>query len=115
MSEDKKFCPNCKAMTMEPAGRASVNPEELNQMESAPLVFEGRLTPYQCPVCLHLHISRSSEGSRMHRADFRLLIVVMVFLALLFVWAWLDGVPASAVWRTDPISSQSSKYRLCPA
>jgi hypothetical protein len=53
MSEEKKFCPKCKAMTMEPAEGTVITPEELNQMESAPLVFEGKLTPYQCPICLH--------------------------------------------------------------
>jgi hypothetical protein len=53
MSEDKKFCPNCKAMTMEPAKGVAITPEELNQMEPGPPVFEGHLTPYQCPVCLH--------------------------------------------------------------
>ena len=53
MSEEKKFCPKCKAMTMEPAEGTVITPEELNQMESVPLVFEGKLTPYQCPICLH--------------------------------------------------------------
>ena len=53
MSEDKKFCPNCKAMTMEPAEGTLITPEQLSQMEPGPPVFEGRLTPYQCPVCLH--------------------------------------------------------------
>jgi hypothetical protein len=53
MSEDKKFCPNCKAMTMEPAEGVVITPEELSQMEPASPVFEGKLMPYQCPICLH--------------------------------------------------------------
>jgi hypothetical protein len=53
MSEDKKFCPTCKAMTMVPAEGTLLSPEELKQMELVPDVFEGKLTPYQCPVCLH--------------------------------------------------------------
>ena len=50
MSEDRKFCPNCKAMTMEPVREPLLTAEELNHVEP---VFEGRLVPYQCPVCLH--------------------------------------------------------------
>jgi hypothetical protein len=53
MSEEKKFCPKCKAMTMEPAEGIHITPEELNQMGAEPSVFEGKLTPYQCPICLH--------------------------------------------------------------
>jgi Phage integrase family len=53
MSEDKKFCPNCKAMTMEPVEGTHITPEQLSHMEPGPPVFEGRLMPYQCPVCLH--------------------------------------------------------------
>jgi hypothetical protein len=41
MSEEQKFCPICKAMTMEPAEGILITPEELSQMEPAPLVFEG--------------------------------------------------------------------------
>jgi hypothetical protein len=33
----------------------------------------------------------------MRREDFRLLIVVMVFLALLVVWAWPEGALVGAV------------------
>jgi hypothetical protein len=55
MSEDKKFCPKCKAMTiMEPAEGIQISPEEFERVEPGPLAFEGRLTPYQCPVCKHL-------------------------------------------------------------
>ena len=53
MSEEKKFCPKCKAMTMEPAEGIHITPEELNQMGAEPSVFAGKLTPYQCPICLH--------------------------------------------------------------
>jgi hypothetical protein len=53
MSEDKKFCPHCKAMTMEPAEGVAITAEEVKQMEPGQPVFEGHLTPYQCPVCLH--------------------------------------------------------------
>jgi hypothetical protein len=53
LSEDKKFCPTYKAMTIEPAEGILITQEELSQMDPAPLVFEGTLTPYQCPVCLH--------------------------------------------------------------
>jgi hypothetical protein len=53
MSEDRKFCPNCKAMTMEPAEGSLLTQEELDQVDPALRVFEGRLVPYQCPVCLH--------------------------------------------------------------
>jgi hypothetical protein len=41
----------------------------------------------------------------MRESDFRLLIVVMVFLGLFIVWAW----PVSAVWGTDPMPVQSAK------
>jgi hypothetical protein len=54
MSEDKKFCPKCKAMTMEPAAGILISQEEFERVEPGPLVSEGRLTPYQCPVCKHL-------------------------------------------------------------
>jgi hypothetical protein len=52
MSEDKKFCPKCKAMTMVPAEGHQLTPEDLEQMAQAG-VFQGKLTPYQCPVCSH--------------------------------------------------------------
>jgi hypothetical protein len=54
MSEDKKFCPKCKEMTLEPAEGILISPEAFERVERAPLAFEGRLTPYQCPVCKHL-------------------------------------------------------------
>jgi hypothetical protein len=51
MSEEKKFCPACKAMTMEPAEGILLTEEEYERVEPGPLVFEGRMTPFQCPVC----------------------------------------------------------------
>ena len=45
----------------------------------------------------------------MRRDDFRLLMVFAVFLALLIVWAWPDGVPASAVWGAKSMPVQSAK------
>jgi hypothetical protein len=42
MSEGKRFCPKCKAWTMEPAD------------EPVPLVFKGKMTPYKCSVCSHV-------------------------------------------------------------
>jgi hypothetical protein len=45
----------------------------------------------------------------MQRENFRLLIVVMVFLALLTVWAWPEGVMVGAVFGSDPMPAYSSK------
>jgi hypothetical protein len=45
----------------------------------------------------------------MPRENLRLLIVVLVFIALLAVWAWPDGLPVSAAWNSDPTLVFSSK------
>jgi hypothetical protein len=45
----------------------------------------------------------------MRREDFRLLTVVMVFLALLVVWAWPEGALVGAVFGTDSLPVHSSK------
>jgi hypothetical protein len=45
----------------------------------------------------------------MRESDFRMLIVVMVFLALFIVWVWPEGGPVRAVFGSDPMLSQSSK------
>jgi hypothetical protein len=45
----------------------------------------------------------------MRRDNFRLLIVVMVFLALLTVWAWPEGALVGAVFGSDPAPAYSSK------
>jgi hypothetical protein len=48
-SEGKRFCPKCKAWTME--GLKQAQPD---QTEPAPQALEDRLTFYQCPVCLYV-------------------------------------------------------------
>jgi hypothetical protein len=54
MSEGKRFCPKCKAWTMEPA-EGILRPEEYERVEPGPpLICKGRITPYHCPVCKHL-------------------------------------------------------------
>ena len=40
----------------------------------------------------------------LRRADLRLLLVVMVFLALLVVWAWPEGARVESMWSTDQLS-----------
>jgi hypothetical protein len=55
MSEGKRFCPRCKAWTMEPAEGILVSPEEYERVEPGPpLIFDGFITPYHCPICKHL-------------------------------------------------------------
>lgn len=49
MSNDRRFCPTCKAMTMEPLMK-----EEYERFESGPFVCEGRLVPFECPICKHV-------------------------------------------------------------
>jgi hypothetical protein len=51
MNEGKRFCPKCRAWTMEPAEGILMTEEELMRVEPRPPAFEGRLTPYQCPIC----------------------------------------------------------------
>jgi hypothetical protein len=36
-------------------------------------------------------------------------MVVMVFLALLVVWAWPEGALVESIWGTDPVPAQLSK------
>jgi hypothetical protein len=36
---------------MEPAEGILMTEEELMRVEPRPPAFEGRLTPYQCPIC----------------------------------------------------------------
>jgi phage FluMu protein Com len=68
MSEDKKFCPKCKAVTiMEPAEGIQISPEEFERAVVTPLAFEGRLTPYQCPVCKHLAFIPEGAGAQTER------------------------------------------------
>jgi hypothetical protein len=62
MSDDKKFCPACKAFTMEPAEGILLTPEEFNRLEPGPLVFEGRMTPFKCPVCSFIGYEPVSGG-----------------------------------------------------
>jgi hypothetical protein len=45
----------------------------------------------------------------LRRADFRLLLIVMVFLALLVVWDWPEGARVESTWGTDPVPVQLSK------
>jgi hypothetical protein len=55
MNEGKRLCPICKAWTMEPAEGILVSPEEYERVEPGPpLIFEGRIAPYHCPVCKHI-------------------------------------------------------------
>jgi hypothetical protein len=48
-SEGKRFCPKCKAWTME-----GLILKQHDRMEPVPQVLGDRLTFYQCPVCLHV-------------------------------------------------------------
>ena len=50
-SEGKRFCPKCKAWTME---GLILKQAQHDRMEPAPQVLDDRLTFYQCPVCLYV-------------------------------------------------------------
>jgi hypothetical protein len=39
---------------MEPAEGIRLTKEEYERVETGPLPFEGRLTPYQCPICSYV-------------------------------------------------------------
>jgi hypothetical protein len=54
MNEGKRFCPKRKAWTMEPAEGILMTKEEFTRVEPGPLAYEGRLTPYHCPICSHV-------------------------------------------------------------
>jgi hypothetical protein len=47
----------------------------------------------------------------MRRDDFRRLIVVMVFIALLAVWAWPEGALVGAVFGSDPVPVHPQDHR----
>ena len=63
MSEDKKFCPNCKAMTMEPVEEPLLAPEELNQVEPALACSKGDWCLISALFACILHMSLSSEAA----------------------------------------------------
>jgi hypothetical protein len=42
----------------------------------------------------------------MPKDNFRLLMVAMVFLALLILWAWPEGLSVNPKWGADPQSSR---------
>ena len=52
---------------------------------------------------------RWAHNLGMQRENLRLLIVVLVFVALLAVWAWPDALSVSAAWNSDPTLVYSSK------
>jgi hypothetical protein len=54
MINERKFCPTCKAFTMEPADGMPLTKEEYDRVEVGPLVFQGKLKIYQCPVCTYV-------------------------------------------------------------
>jgi rubrerythrin len=53
-TDEKRFCPTCKAKTMEPAEGILLTQEEYDRVEPGPLTFAGRMTPFQCPICKHV-------------------------------------------------------------
>jgi hypothetical protein len=51
ITEVKRFCPRCKAWTMEPAEGILMTKDDFTRVEPGPLAFEERLTAYRCPIC----------------------------------------------------------------
>jgi hypothetical protein len=48
---DKKFCPKCKANTMQLADGIPLTKEEYLRVEDGPFVFKDKMTVYECSVC----------------------------------------------------------------